>query len=322
MDKRQIIASRLSLATAMALMALPAVGAEKSWTLAGGSLEVSTPCARAVEIIPAASAREITVNAVADHQEEIDALSVTQQGAGVTVTKQGNRCPLSQWRRSETMRLRITLPADSDLSVREGGSGDYAVRVPVGRLDLKLSGSGAMAAERVGGALEASLSGSGGLLVREMAGQPASIHISGSAEVGIGGSIGRVDIDLSGSGGVKLAAIGAATMETSGSGSIRADSLNGPLSFDSSGSGGLSVGTARADSVRIRTSGDGGVTIRDGSIGNLSVTAHGSADARINAVVDRADLSTSGSGDIEVRQVSGTVSQKRSGSGSIRVGGR
>ncbi|MFV3130980.1 GIN domain-containing protein [Niveispirillum sp. KHB5.9] len=321
MKSRAAAVTRGSLVLISALVALPVAAAEKSWTLAGGSLEVSTPCARQVDIVPASSAREISVSAIADHQEEIDALLVTGGGDRVTVTKQGERCPFSRSRKQETMRLTITMPAGGDLSVREGGSGDYRVTVPVDRLDLRLSGSGGLKADRVAGPLDASLSGSGGADVREMAGKSASVHISGSADVKIGGTIGSLEIDLSGSGGVAVAAAGAADLETSGSGSIRADSMDGALSFEASGSGGLKVGSIQAPSVKIRTSGDGGVSINNGRIGSLQVTSHGSADARIDASADRAELSTSGSGTIDVRQVSGTVSQKQTGSGRIRVHG-
>lgn len=317
MDKTLSAASLFALS---ACLALPVAAAEKSWTLAGGSLDVSTPCAREIEIVPSASAGEIRVDAVADHQEEIDALSVGRDGGGVMVTKQGSRCPLSQRRIRETMRLTITLPAGGNLSVREGGSGTYRVTVPVGDLDLRLSGSGGLAAERVAGRLDASFSGSGGARVREMAGGSASIRASGSGGARVGGTIDALEIDLSGSGDVEVAAAGATDIETSGSGSVRADSVAGALAFKASGSGALSVNTVRAGRVEIRTSGDGGTRIRGGSIGTLRITAHGSADAHIEAVVENADLSTSGSGNIDIRQVTGTVTRKSSGSGRIRIG--
>ena len=320
MAKPLLTATRASLLALSACLTLPAVAAEKSWTLAGGSLEVSTPCAREIEIIPAASAREIRVDAVADHQEEIDALSVGGNGNGVTVTKQGNRCPLSQRRKQETLRLTISLPAGGDLSVREGGSGAYRVTVPVGNLDLRLSGSGGLAAERVTGRLDASFSGSGGTLIREMAGGSATVRASGSGGARIGGTIDALEIDLTGSGEVDVAAAGGTDIETSGSGSVRAGRVDGPLSFNASGSGGLSVGTVRAGRVEIRTSGNGNTRIRGGSIGSLRITVHGSADARIEAVVETADLSTSGSGNIDIRQVTGPVTRKSSGSGRIRIG--
>lgn len=313
-------AARIGLTAFAAILALPVLAAEKSWILPGGSLDISTPCAQQVDIVTASGAREISVSATADHQEEIDALSVTGQGSGVTVTRQGNRCPLSQGRKRETMRLTITLPAGGDLSVREGGSGEYKISAPVGRLELRLSGSGGLSAAQVGGRLDASLSGSGGAEIREMTGQGASIRASGSGGIRIGGRTGKLEADLSGSGGVTVSSAGAADLETSGSGGIRADSLDGPLSFEASGSGALLVGSIQADRVRIRTSGDGGVTIRDGRIGALDITTHGSAETRIGAIADRADLSTSGSGDIDLRQVLGAVNQKRSGSGSIRIG--
>lgn len=321
MATRTITAARISLIALSAALALPVLAAEKSWSLSGEALEVSTPCAAQIAIVPAAGAREITVNAAADHAVEIEALSVGGNGKSVTVTKQGNRCPLSQQRKRETLRLTIALPAGSDLSVREGGDGEYEVSVPVGRLELRLSGSGSLNASRVEGSLNASLSGSGGGDIREMVGQDARIHASGSGGMTIGGRVGRLEVSLSGSGDVEVAAAGSAELKTSGSGSIRADSLDGPLSFDASGSGALTVGTIKAEIVRIGTSGDGGVRIRDGRIDSLQVTGHGSADAEIGAVVGRAELSTSGSGDILVRQITGPVTQRHSGSGRVRIGG-
>lgn len=316
-----IVATRISLIALSAFLTLPAMAAEKSWTLSGQSLDVSTPCARQVDIVPAAQTGEITVRAVADHPEEIDALSISGGGNGVSVAKRGNRCPLSSSRKKETLRLTITLPAGSDLSLREGGSGEYRVTVPVDRLDLRLSGSGGLTVDQVEGRLEASLSGSGGGLVARMGGGAAAIRASGSGGMQVGGLIGNLQIDLSGSGGVEVAAAGATIIETSGSGGVRADSVNGPLSFEATGSGSLKLGTINADHVKIRTSGDGGATIRDGRTGDLFVSATGSADADLNIAADRADLSTSGSGDIRVRQITGPVSQRRTGSGTIRIGG-
>ncbi len=321
MARPTIAAARISLIALSAAMTLPAVAAEKSWSLSGSTLAISTPCAKQVEIVPSSRSAEISVSAVAEHPEEIDALSVSSSGNGVSVTKQGNRCPLSQSRKRETLRLTITLPSGSDLSVREGGSGEYRITVPVNRLDLRLSGSGGLSAEQVAGRLDASLSGSGGGQVARMEGGDAIIRASGSGGMLVGGRIGNLQVDLSGSGGVEVGAAGAAILETSGSGGIRTQSVNGPLSFEATGSGGLKLGMISADNVKIRTSGDGGVSIRDGRVGSLQVSATGSADARLDIVADRAELSTSGSGDIQVRQVTGNVSQRHSGSGKVRVGG-
>lgn len=321
MPRPAIAAARISLMALLAAMTLPAMAAEKSWNLSGSTLEISTPCAKQVEIVPASRSGEVNITAVAEHTEEIDALSVSKSGNGVTVTRQGNRCPLSQSRKKETLRLTITLPSGSDLSVREGGSGEYRVTVAVDRLDLRLSGSGGLSAGQVVGRLDASLSGSGGAQVSQMEGGDALIRASGSGGMLVRGRIGNLQVDLSGSGGVEVGAAGAAILETSGSGGIHAESVNGPLTFEATGSGGLKLGMISADHVKIHTSGDGGVIIRDGRVGNLQVSATGSADARMDIIADRAELSTSGSGDIEVRQVTGNVSQRHSGSGKVRVGG-
>lgn len=321
MARKTIATTGIPVIALSAVLVMPAMAAEKSWSLSGSALEVATPCAKQVDIVPAPQGQEVSVSAVADHQEEIDALSVSGNGNGVKVTRQGSRCPLSQSRGKQTLRLVITLPAGSDLLVREGGSGEYRVTVPLGRLDLRLSGSGGLTAAQVGGRLDAALSGSGGGVIAQMAGGDAAIRASGSGGMQVGGRIGNLQVDLTGSGGVELAAAGPAIFETSGSGGIRAESINGSLSFDATGSGGLKLGMISGDHVNIRTSGDGGATIRDGRVGHLQVSATGSADAQLKIVAERADLSTSGSGDIEVGQVTGTVNQRRTGSGGIRIGG-
>lgn len=329
-----------------------ASAAERSWTVSGQSLNISGPCAKAVSIEPSADLQgKIEVQASAEHQQEIDRLSITG-GSAATIEKNTEHCysgslavdigsvSLGFSNFKPTLKLTVRVPAGIAIGVKDGGSGDYSVGAVGGPLDVKMSGSGELHAvnatklnlalsgsgsatiDDVSGMLASKQSGSGNVTLGRVSVSTSEVALSGSGHFSANdGNAGQVSAKISGSGHLHLPDVGGLELATAGSGDsvIRRD--NGAVEAKLAGSGKLIVKDINADTVSLRTAGSNKVDLGGGNIGNLTVASAGSSNIAVDAMVGDASVSIMGSGDVNIPHVTGHVSQTTMGSGRISVGG-
>lgn len=325
---------RRILTTAVLLAATGSVAAERNWTADGTELRVASPCAKRITIEPSASLQgKIEVSGHADHQQEIDQVTVTG-GSTATITRKDDSCwtPGNNIRvgnvhigisERPTLELTVKVPQAINISIREGASGDYRIGAVDGTLKLDLHGSGSVEAENAK-ELTLALTGSGDAHIDQVAGRIEG-KISGSGDLDIAkATVASTSLTITGSGGAEIrnGDIGAVTVYLHGSGKFSGPAATGDLKVESSGSSSFSLHSVTAANAYARVSGNGDIDLGDGTIGSLVVSSTGSADVRIDAVVTDADLSEHGSGDMELRKVTGKLSRSEHGSGKIRVDGK
>jgi hypothetical protein len=226
-------------------------------------LEIDSPCARQVVVTPdQAIGAQVTVDAVADHEEETAQLVLS--GGDPAKLSVPDRC----WRPGFTMDFRPTLVLNvhvapgAALGIGESGQAEYqvgdiggplaldlsgAVRVQagkVGALSLDLSGTGAVTVTQTSGALQASLSGLGTLNVATGTIGAASMELSGRGSVQFdNGTIGKLTLSSSGTSNVTIGAtVSDASIEVSGISNVRIAKVTGSLTKDVSGVASVVVG--------------------------------------------------------------------------------
>lgn len=324
---------RRLLTTALLVAATGSVAAERDWTVQGGELRVDTPCAKSVSIEPSSSLKgQITVEARADHQEEIENLSVAG-GATALVSRAHEGCwmpgPNMQIgnlhigvSERDTLEITIKVPQGIAIAVKEGGSGDYRIGDVGGTLRLDLHGSGSVDAESAKD-LALTVSGSGDAHVATVSGKLDG-KISGSGSLAVQKAmLSSTTLTITGSGDARVdeGDLGALTLVLHGSGDFSGPAA-GSVKYESSGSATLALRSVKAASVSLKVSGNGDVSINDGAIESLLISSTGSADLRVDAEVKDADVTVRGSGDVKLRKVSGNLLRNEHGSGHITVGGR
>lgn len=105
---------------------------------------------------------------------------------------------------SENDKLRITVTAPSVTTFDLTGSSDLVIRdYDQPRLNLSISGSGDVTARGETRSVQVDVSGSGDIDLAALATVDADVRVSGSGDVRVGPT-GRADIDVSGSGDVDL----------------------------------------------------------------------------------------------------------------------
>jgi len=312
------------------LAATGAAASENNWTVPGDELRVSTPCAKSVTIEPSASLKsKVEVVARADHQQEIDNLSISGGGSAL-ITRASDSCwfpgpnvqiggvhlGLSE---EPTLQLTVRVPQNVAIAVKEGGSADYRIGDVGGSLRLELNGSGSVDAASAK-ELNLTISGSGDAHIDQVVGHIEG-KISGSGNLRVGkAAVPSTNMTISGSGDSEIdqGEIGTVTVTLHGSGKFTGPAA-GDVKVESSGSADFSLQSVKAASASVKVSGNGDVELGEGAIGSLLVASTGSANVRVRAVAANADLSVRGSGDIEVRKVTGTLSRSEHGSGRITI---
>jgi hypothetical protein len=247
--------------TILAVLLLSATGADaasRHLNAAGTQLAIDSPCARRVTIDPdATSPGQITVDATADHQEEVDQLVLTSAPTPkLTVPDQCWRPtfnPLFQ----RTLVLTLHVPAGAPLAIEDSGAPDYRIGTIGGPLTLdasgaahvtvaavtsltmQLSGSGDVTVASVTGPLKVEISGAGDLDIARATAPAANLEISGAGDIHLGaGSVGKLTVSGSGMAKVRIdSTVTDATVELSGAGSVNIAKLTGGLTKDISGMG-------------------------------------------------------------------------------------
>ncbi len=235
-----------------------AVAASASKVLDGKALDIRTGCVSSVEIEPRSDlAGKITIEASADHADEIDALTF---GSGDTarIERRGN-CIDHQ---KITLVLKLGVPAGTPLDIVNSGSGDYRVGDVGGPLKVLISGSGAFkggnfttADLTISGSSDASLaqiegparftiSGTGNIKIGTAQAPEMKIKITGTGKIELAsGVIGTLAASVTGPGGVTLhATADTAALAMTGPGSIAVDKVTGPVQQHSIGPGSIRIG--------------------------------------------------------------------------------
>jgi hypothetical protein len=248
------------------LTSVPALGATRHLTASGVGLGIDSPCARQISIMPDAVGHEVTVDATADNQQEVDQLVLTGgQSVKLFVPNRGpNSCwhPAGEPGFGPTLSLAIHVPAATPLSVDESGRADYTVgdiQAPlnldfsgmvnlrgggVAALSLDLSGAGDVTIAHANGPLHADLSGKGSLAIGNASISAASLDLSGDGSIRIDhGDISNIQLSDSGAADVSIGAtVGNGAVDISGVGAIRIAKVTGAIAKDISGAGTVVIG--------------------------------------------------------------------------------
>ncbi len=149
------------------------------------------------------------------------------------------------------------------------------------------------------GSLDLENSGCSAWTVADVAGD-ASLRESGKGSVRMG-STGRLDLKLSGAGGV------------------HATQVRGGLDVTLSGAGGVTIDDL-AGAVQARVSGIGHVKVAQGHAGAIRASVSGIGGVDFGGQAESLDASISGIGGIRVKAVSGQVTKSISGGGHVTIG--
>jgi hypothetical protein len=324
---------RRLMTTAFLLAATGSVAAERNWTVQGADLRVTTACAKSVSIEPSSSLKgQITVEARADHQEEIDNLNVSG-GSTAVIGRNHESCwmpgPNMQIgsvhigvSEPETLELTVKVPQGIAIAVKEGGSAEYRIGDVGGPLRLELHGSGSVEAESAK-ELNLAISGSGDAHIVSLTGKLDG-KISGSGSLQVQKAVlSSTDLTINGSGDAQIdeGDLGNLTLTLHGSGDFSGPAA-GNVKYESSGSATLKLRSVKAATASLKVSGNGDVAIEGGSIGSLVISSTGSADLKVYADVTDGDVTVRGSGDVKLHKVSGNLARSERGSGHISVDGK
>lgn len=178
---------------------------------------------------------------------------------------------------------------------------DIKVYVTVKDLDaISVSGSGDLIAETkfIVSELELNVSGSGSLRIETEVNGPLEAKVSGSGNIDLKGKCRNFESGVSGSGKI-----------------IMAVAISEVASFNVSGSGKI-MASGSSPRVKASISGSGKVLAGDLSTNNCDVRISGSGDVEIN-VKDELEANISGSGSVGYRGNPNKINSHASGSGKV-----
>lgn len=164
---------------------------------------------------------------------------------------------------------------------------------------VEVKGSGAVFGAIGRGARSVDLgnAGCGSWTVANVDGR-AELAVGGSGAIRAGTSH-ALEAAVGGSGSIYAGATGALEASVGGSGSIDVARVDGPTEINIGGSGGVRVRGGRADRLEVSIGGSGDVGF-DGSAGDVSVAIAGSGDVRVAEATGRVSRSVVGSGNLQI----------------------
>lgn len=196
----------------------------------------------------------------------------------------------------QNLRVTVTVPRGTELRV-DGLIGDARIGDTQAPLHFDAAASKAV----IGKVSRAkiSLAGSGKIAIVEVAG-PLDLDIAGSGKVRVGRT-GAVKADVAGAGDAQLGDIkGGLKLDIAGSGDVSANSVNGPVKVSIAGSGSIKIAKGQADPL------------------NVDIMGSGNFDFGGNAV--NPNLSALGSGSVKLKSYTGHL--KSNGSVTVKVNDR
>jgi hypothetical protein len=191
------------------------------------------------------------------------------------------------------LRVTLTVPRGTEMRV-DGLVGDANIGDTMAPIRFEAAASNAVIG-KVGRA-KISLAGSGKIGIVEVAG-PLDLDIAGSGKIRVGKS-GSVKADVAGAGDARLGQInGGLKLDIAGSGDVTADSVNGPVKVSIAGSGSIKIAKGQADPLKVDIIGSGNFDFGGNAV-NPSLSALGSGRVRLKSYTGH--LSSNGSINVKV----------------------
>jgi hypothetical protein len=257
----------------------------------------------------------------------------------VCLAAQGVAAPaLADTRTIDGSSLSLTLTGDDQTTIETDPGLTHGIRVVADSVDC-LGGSGGGGEISIASA--ACGSDMGQLTIMVPPTFPVTINSMGSGNVNVGELYGPLNVALNsdgdlnvrraaqlrlavrGSGDATVRAVaGTADVEIDGSGTVKLFRVDGALKVGQHGSGDLAIAHIEAPSAEFEMASSGDTVVAGGHIGALRVRTMGSGDFAMAGAVGTADLEAAGGGDIRVPHVDGPVTRRAMGGSSIVIGGR
>lgn len=233
--------------------------------VAGTGLTIDQTCAAHVTITPDGAAGRITLDAIAEHPEELDQISFAPEGANARLSARMHNCwgsGIAFFGNSRSLQMTLHVAPGTALDIADSGGVDYSLGAIDGPLHLDVSGGITLAEastaaaqidasggvrlhfDSLKGALRADLSGGADLRIGHIEAPSVTLDASGGVQTDIGGGS-ITTLKASASGGVDMridATVQDADADASGGGSIALARVTGRLDKESSIGGDITVG--------------------------------------------------------------------------------
>lgn len=243
---------------------------------------------------------------VAGMKSRVDALAVSADGGTLTIEDKHTHSvwdwhdwfDFSDHGRNDPKNLAVKLivPKGADVNV-DGLVGDAAIGDTMGSLRFEAAVSSA----RIG-------------QVRN-----AKISLAGSGKIDVAGVSGPLDLDIAGSGKVRVGTAARVKANIAGAGDARFGTIGGGLKIGIAGSGAVVAETVNGP-VKIEIAGSGSVKIANGEAKPLKVSIMGSGNIDFGGMAVDPSISALGSGSVKLKAYSGHLSS--TGNVSVQVNGK
>lgn len=238
--------------------------------------------------------------AMSGAKSELDNVHVTNTGDRLLIKEEhlGHVWNWREWftykqERRDRVTLNISAPKGTSLGI-DGFVGDLTV----GDLDGPVKIDAAAVQGTVGNVTSAkiSLAGSGKLTVGTVT-QQLGIDIAGSGTVNAGAS-GGASIEIAGSGDAHVGPVlGKLRIDIAGDGDVTVASVNGPTNIEVAGSGNIKIDTGEANPFKVEIMGSGDLDF-GGEAVNPEISVMGSGDVSLKSY--RGKLDTDGGAHVKV----------------------
>lgn len=226
---------------------------------------------------------------IAGTKDRVDDLAVSADGGVLTIEDRHGEHSVWDWhnwfdfsdhgkRDTRNLSVKLVVPKGADVNV-DGLVGDAAIGDTMGPLRFEAAVSSA----RIGqvGKAKISLAGSGKIDVAGVSG-PLDLDIAGSGKVRVG-TAGRVKTDIAGAGDARFGTIGGGLkIGIAGSGAVVAETVNGPVKVDIAGSGSVKIANGEAKPLKVSIMGSGNIDF-GGMAVDPSISALGSGSVKLKA---------------------------------------
>jgi hypothetical protein len=196
-------------------------------------------------------------------------------------------------RRADNLFVKVTVPRGTDVNI-DGLVGNADVGDTQGALRLDAAVTNAKIGKVSSAKIE--LGGDGRIDIASVTGE-LDLDVGGSGKVKVG-STGSVHADIAGSGDAEFGAVsGGLKLSIAGSGDVTATRVNGPVGIEIAGSGNVRIADGVADPLHVEMMGAG-----DFAFGGVAVDPHieavGSGTVRLKSY--RGHLDTEGMADVKI----------------------
>jgi uncharacterized protein YaiE (UPF0345 family) len=189
------------------------------------------------------------------------------------------------------IKVSLTVPTGTPLDI-DSIVGDVTIGDINGPLKFELTAADA----KIGAVTTAEIdaAGAGSIQIASVQGA-LNLDVAGSGDVRVGNA-GSVNVDIAGSGELTVGAIaGGLSVDIAGSGDVAIDSVSGPVDFSSAGSGDVVIKNGKATPLKISIMGSGSFDF-GGEAVDPNISVAGSGEIKIKSYTGK--LNTSGVGEV------------------------